>query len=44
VLVHWEQYLAPWINNIVPGTATDAMHIIGVVEIAAGLAVAIKPR
>lgn len=44
VLVHWEQYLAPWINNIVPGNAFDAMHVIGIVEIAAGLAVAIKPR
>lgn len=44
VLVHWEQYLAPWINNIVPGNASAAMHLIGVVEIAAGLAVAIKPR
>jgi len=44
VLVDWEQYLAPWINDIVPGSATDAMHIVGVVEIAAGLIVALKPR
>ena len=44
VLVDWQQYLAPWINDIVPGSARDAMHIVGVVEIAAGLAVAVKPR
>ena len=44
VMVDWEQYLAPWINNIVPGSAADAMHIVGIVEIAAGLLVALKPR
>ena len=44
VLVDWEQYLAPWINDIVPGNAADAMHFVGVVEILAGLAVALKPR
>ena len=44
VMVNWESYLAPWINDIVPGNAADAMHIVGVVEIAAGIAVAVKPR
>ena len=44
VMVDWPQYLAPWINDILPGDANDAMHIVGVVEIAAGLAVAVKPR
>jgi uncharacterized membrane protein YphA (DoxX/SURF4 family) len=44
VMVNWEQYLAPWINDIVPGSAADAMHIVGIVEIAAGLLVALKPR
>ena len=33
VLVNWEQYLAPWINDIVPGSATSAMYAVGVVEI-----------
>src|SRR3954452_21100293 len=28
VMVNWEMYLAPWINDIVPGNATDAMHIV----------------
>jgi uncharacterized membrane protein YphA (DoxX/SURF4 family) len=44
VLVDWTQYLAPWINDILPGNAHDGMHIVGVIEIAAGLLVAIKPR
>jgi uncharacterized membrane protein YphA (DoxX/SURF4 family) len=44
VLVDWEIYLAPWINDIVPGSAATAMHLVGAVEIVAGLAVALKPR
>ena len=44
VMVNWEQYLAPWINDIVPGSATTAMHLVGIVEIVAGIFVAIKPR
>jgi uncharacterized membrane protein YphA (DoxX/SURF4 family) len=44
VLVDWEQYLAPWINDIVPGSASTAMHLVGVVEIVAGIFVALKPR
>jgi uncharacterized membrane protein YphA (DoxX/SURF4 family) len=44
VLVDWEQYLAPWINDIIPGSATDAMHLVGIVEIVAGLVVAVRPR
>jgi hypothetical protein len=43
VLVDWEQYLAPWINNLVPGDAADAMHLVGAVEVLAGLVVALKP-
>jgi len=44
VLVNWEIYLAPWINDIVPGGAADAMYAVGAIEIAAGIAVAVKPR
>src|SRR3954467_2262385 len=42
--VNWPDYLAGWINNIVPGTAQDFMYFVGVVEIAAGLIVAVAPR
>ncbi|MEA2363928.1 MAG: hypothetical protein QOD71_3073 [Thermoleophilaceae bacterium] len=44
VLVDWDGYLAPWINDIVPGSGADAMYAVGVVEIAAGLIVATVPR
>jgi hypothetical protein len=44
VLVDWNQYLAPWLNDILPGSAADAMHVIGVVEIGAGVIVAVAPR
>jgi hypothetical protein len=44
VLVNWELYLAPWVNRLMPGTATDFMYLVGVVEIAAGVVVALKPR
>ena len=40
----WSKYLAPEFNDILPGNAEDAMHIVGVVEIAAGLVVAVVPR
>jgi uncharacterized membrane protein YphA (DoxX/SURF4 family) len=43
-LVNWENYLAPWIHHLSPLSAVHTMHIVGVIEIAAGIAVAIKPR
>jgi uncharacterized membrane protein YphA (DoxX/SURF4 family) len=44
VLVNWEKYLAPWIRNASPLSPTGTMHVVGIIEIVAGLAVAIKPR
>ena len=44
VLTDWDQYLAPWINDLVPGDAHDAMLAVGVIEVVAGLLVAIAPR
>lgn len=44
VLVNWEIYLAPWMNDIIPGTAAEAMYAVGVIEIVAGIAIALKPR
>jgi uncharacterized membrane protein YphA (DoxX/SURF4 family) len=42
--VHWPDYLAGWINNIVPGSGQDWMYVVGGIEIAAGLLVAVAPR
>jgi hypothetical protein len=44
VLVDWPQYLAGWMNDVLPGDGHDAMHLVGVVEICAGLLVAYRPR
>jgi uncharacterized membrane protein YphA (DoxX/SURF4 family) len=44
VLVDWPTYLAPWVNDIAPGSAQDFMYFVGGVEILAGLVVALKPR
>jgi hypothetical protein len=41
---HWEKYLAPRVNDLVPGDAHDAMLMIGVIEILAGLLVAFAPK
>ena len=40
----WPKYLAPEFNSIIPGSAQDAMYIVGAVEILAGLIVAVMPR
>ena len=44
VLVDWDRYFAPWVNDLVPGTAHEAMYVVGVIEIVAGLVVAVHPR
>ncbi len=43
-LVDWPVYLAPDLNDIIPGNAHQAMLAIGVVEIVAGLVVAFRHR
>ena len=42
--VDWTNYLAPWVNDIVPGSGQDFMYFVGAVEIAAGILVALAPR
>ena len=44
LLTDWEQYLAPWMNHLVPGSAHTAMLLVGVVEIVAGIVVAVRPQ
>jgi hypothetical protein len=40
----WPKYLAPQFNDLIPGSAADAMYTVGAVEIAAGIVVAVTPR
>ena len=44
ILVDWDRYLAPVVNDLVPGNAHQAMLAVGVIEIVAGLVVALRPR
>lgn len=43
-LVDWRIYLAPEINDLIPGNAHQAMLAVGVIEIVAGVVVALRPR
>lgn len=42
LLTDWTQYLAPFVGDIVG--AQTFMYVVGVIEIVAGIGVAIKPR
>jgi hypothetical protein len=44
LLVDWPGYLSPWIDGLMPGTAQQAMYAVGVIEVVAGIVVAIAPR
>lgn len=44
LLVNWEQYLPPFITNMVGGNGHYLMLVVGVIEIIAGLGVAFKPK
>jgi hypothetical protein len=44
LLVNWDQYLAPVANRLLGGHGHEFMLVVGVIEIAAGLGVAFKPR
>ena len=44
LLTDWTSYLAPAVDRLVPGSATSAMLAVGVIEIIAGLVVAVRPR
>jgi uncharacterized membrane protein YphA (DoxX/SURF4 family) len=44
LLADWPRYLAPFVDDLVPGTAQQAMYAVGVIEILAGIAVAVLPR
>jgi uncharacterized membrane protein YphA (DoxX/SURF4 family) len=43
-LCNWDQYLAPWIARISPIGGHNLMLVAGVIEILAGILVALRPR
>ena len=44
VLVNWDRYLAPEFADALPWTTHQLMYAVGVIEIVAGLVVAVRPR
>ena len=44
LLVNWDQYLAPAIAQLSPFGVHQTMDVVGVIEIVAGLLVAVAPR
>jgi hypothetical protein len=44
VMTEWSKYLAGPFNDLIPGSAHQAMLMVGVVEVVAGLLVAWRPR
>ena len=44
LLVNWEQYLPPFVSNLLGGYGHEMMLVVGVIEIIAGLGVFFKPK
>lgn len=44
LLVNWQQYLPRFVNDLVGGRGHELMLAVGVIEIIAGLGVALKPK
>jgi uncharacterized membrane protein YphA (DoxX/SURF4 family) len=42
LLTDWKQYLSPWIEPLLPMSATAFMYVIGIIEIVAGIIVLTK--
>ena|SRR5687767_2672153 len=44
LLTDWQGYLAPLLDRLLPGTGHQLMLVVGVVEIVAGVLVAVRPQ
>src|SRR5215204_5154413 len=44
LLVNWDNYLPPVVNSLLAGHGHTFMLIVGVIEIVAGIGVALRPR
>jgi hypothetical protein len=44
LLVNWDQYLPPFVNNLAGGHGHELMLAVGVIEIVAGLGIWFKPK
>ena len=44
LMVQWDRYLAPALAGVLPVSAHQAMYVVGVIEVLAGVLVAVHPR
>jgi hypothetical protein len=44
LLVNWDQYLPPVVNNLTGGHGHELMYAVGVIEVIAGIGVFLKPK
>lgn len=44
LLVNWDQYLPPVVNNLLGGRGHEFMYLVGVIEVVAGIGVFLKPK
>jgi uncharacterized membrane protein YphA (DoxX/SURF4 family) len=44
LLTNWQDYLSPFVTNLLPFSAGTFMEVVGIIEIAAGVLVLIRPR
>ena len=44
LLVDWDKYLPPFVDNLTGGNGHGLMYIVGSIEIAAGVGVLLKPK
>jgi hypothetical protein len=44
LLVNWDMYLSPFVNRLVGGHGHQFMLVVGVIEVVAGIGVALWPR
>ena len=44
LLTDWDKYLPPFVNSLTGGRGHQLMMVVGVIEIIAGIGVAVKPK
>ena len=44
LLVNWDQYVPPMVNNMLGGHGHEFMYMVGVIEVVAGIGVFFKPK
>lgn len=44
ILVNWDQYLPGFVNEMLGGHGHEFMYVVGIIEIVAGIGVALKPK